>query len=103
MFQLIDLELDTYSSFLEIMIMNAFFLSETICISSKIKELTQWYFNHQTIEDVIIFFKTKYQTKNGMLDLCGLAGVYLRTLSPKDYFRVVEYERRMNIIFYLDS
>jgi len=67
----------------------------TICISSKIKELTGWSLNYHNIEDVIIFFKTRYPTEDGRLNLYGVSGENLRTLSPKDYFTLVGYEREM--------
>ena len=86
---------DICNIFLYLLLTDEHIYSETICISSKIKKLTGWKSNYHSFEDIIFFFKTKYPTKDGRLDLNGLSGEYLRTLPPKDYFRLVDYEREM--------
>lgn len=92
-----SLSIDICFCFIDLFFKNKYTYSETVCISSKIKELTGWHSNYHTLEDIIIFFKERYPTKDGRLILYGLSGEYLRTLSPKDYFRVVEYEKKMSI------
>lgn len=77
-------------------ILQTFYDRKIICISKKIKDLTGWYFKYQYIKDVYNFFKIKYPTKNGRLDLYGTVGEYLRTMSPKDYFMIIEYENNIN-------
>ena len=70
-------------------------LYNSICISPQIKDLTCWYFDYQSIEDIYLFFIIKFPTNNNKLDLYGHAGSYLRTLSPKDYFAIVNYEKEL--------
>ena len=62
-----------------------FWFIDTVNISDEIKNTTGWWFRRQYINDLISFY-----SKNGPVDLLGVDGMYLRTLSAKDYFKIVD-------------
>lgn len=58
---------------------------DKVKMSDDLLSITGWYFRNQKIDDIIEFCHYMF----GDIDLTGLCGMYLRTMSAGDYFKVV--------------
>ena len=68
-----------------------------IKISDSIKRKTHWNEDYKSVEDIHHFVKNTYFPHSEKIDFSSELCSCLRTLSPGDYFKIVQYQNNIPI------
>ena len=72
--------------------------NNNIKISESIKRKTHWNDEYKSVEDIYHFIKHTYFPHSEKIDFSSDLCSCLRTLSPNDYFKIVQYQDNTSTI-----